>query len=228
MIDLWHLEKIDWLSQLSAESTGLLKQDAVIRSFAKGEQVFGPHSSPEELFVLETGLIRIFRESADAQEVTFGFIRPGEIFGESVLFGGQSRESQAVAVEPSDVLVCSREVFLQAMTATPIMGFAIAKQIEGRFRNIETRVEDLVFRSARNRLAHILLQLADQFGRNEDGATVLPMQLTHKDLATLIGTSRPTVSLAINDLEKAELIGREGRLIRIANTDDLARAIDRL
>ena len=54
------------------------------------------------------------------------------------------------------------------------------------------------------------------------------MQLTHKELATLIGTSRPTVSLAINGLEEARLIGKQGRHICINSIDSLANAIDQL
>ena len=89
-------------------------------------------------------------------------------------------------------------------------------------------MEDLVFHNARNRLARILLQLAQQFGKAEGDRTVLPLQLTHQDLATLIGTTRPTASLAINDLEHAELIGRQGRFISIESIETLANAVETL
>lgn len=227
MIDLWHLTNIDWMSHLQGELAEQLRQAADISTFQRGDLVFGPDAHPDQVYILESGLIRIFRESADADEVTFGFVRPGEIFGESVLFGNQ-RESQAVAVQVSDVLILPRNVFVEAVQATPQMSFSIAKQIEGRFRNIETRVEDLVFHNARNRLARILLQLAQQFGKAEGDRTVLPLQLTHQDLATLIGTTRPTASLAINDLEQAELIGRQGRYISIESIETLGNAVETL
>ena len=228
MIDLWHLTDIDWLARLSPESAEELRQSAEMQSFPTGSHIFGPDPSPSEVFILESGLIRIYRESPDAVEVTFGYIRPGEIFGESALFGNRPRESKAVAAQLSKVIVLSRDEFLKTMQNTPQMGYSVAMQIEGRFKNIETRVEDLVFRNAQNRLACILLQLAEQFGRQEGGQTVLPMQLTHKELATLIGTSRPTVSLAINGLENAGLIGKQGRHISINSIDSLANAIDQL
>jgi CRP/FNR family cyclic AMP-dependent transcriptional regulator len=228
MIDLWHLTDIDWLARLSPESAEELQQSAELKSFPPGSHIFGPDPSPSEVFILESGLIRIYRESPDAVEVTFGYIKPGEIFGESVLFGNQPRESKAVAAQLSKVIVLSRNAFLKSMQNTPQMGYTVAMQIEGRFKNIETRVEDLVFRNAQNRLACILLQLAQQFGQQEGDQIVLPMQLTHKELATLIGTSRPTVSLAINGLEEAKLIGKQGRHICINSIDSLANAIDQL
>lgn len=227
MLELWHLTDIDWLSQLSPEAADELRRAAELQSFRRGADVFVPDRNPDKVFILESGLIRIYRESADAEEVTFGYIRPGEIFGESALFGGQPRESRAMAAEDSDVIALGREQFLKAMRSTPQMGYTVAKQIDGRFKNIETRVEDLVFRNARNRLARIFLQLAGQFGQQEGKRVVLPVQLTHKDLATLIGTSRPTVSIAFSDLENEELVSRHGRYISI-DCDALARAIEQL
>ena len=228
MIDLWHLTDIDWLSDLSADHAAQLRQSANLQSFAAGEQVFRPDRSPDKVFVLESGLIRVFRESPDAEEVTFGFIKPGEIFGESVLFRNQARESQAVAVEPSAVLALNRDAFKAIMKKNPRICCSLVRQIEGRFRDIETRVEDLVFRNERNRLAHILLQLAEKFGSDEHGKIILPVQLTHKDLAALIGASRPTVSLAISELQESALIGRQGKHICIADVDRLKQALERL
>jgi len=228
MIDLWHLTNLNWMSHLAGPTAENLRQSAECRNFAVGEQVFGPDSAPDVVFVLESGMVRIYRVSAAAEEVTFGYIQPGEIFGESALFHAQPRESQAVAVEPAVVLILKRDAFLAVMREAPAIGFSVSMQIEGRFKSIETRVEDLVFRSAHNRLAHILLQLARQFGRKEGTRTVLPMQLTHNDLATLIGTSRPTVSLAIAYLEQQKWIARRGRYISIENMDALSQAIAQL
>jgi CRP-like cAMP-binding protein len=228
MIDLWHLTDIDWLGGISAEHAEQLRRTARLQAFAAGERVFGPAPAPDDVYVLETGLIRTYRESREAEEVTFGFVRAGEIFGESVLFKNQPRQSQAMAVEPSTVLVLNRDKFKEIMRQNPRICCSLVRQIEGRFRDIETRVEDLVFRNARNRLARVLLQLARQFGRAENGQIVLPVQLTQKDLAALIGTSRPTVSLALKELEKSALIGRRGRHICIADTARLEKELDQL
>jgi CRP-like cAMP-binding protein len=227
MIDLWHLTDIDWLSELSGESAERLRQAAELASFAKGELVFGPESFPDKVFILESGLIRIYRASVTDDEVTFGYVRPGEIFGESALFDDQSRDSQAAAVEPSSVLILPRDAFIDAMRDTPRIGYSVAMQVEGRFKKIESRVEDLVFRSVRNRLARILLQLSEQFGERNGKGILLPVKLTQQDLATLIGASRPTVSLAMSELQDAKLIGRQGRRISITDVDLLAASVDR-
>jgi len=101
MIDLWHLEKIHWLrDQPEAISVGLRKA-AEIKHYHRGTLIFEPRVDPAHVYLLESGLIRIYHESRQAEEFTFGFIRPGEVFGECVVFLNSQRESYAVAVEPS-------------------------------------------------------------------------------------------------------------------------------
>lgn len=213
MIDLWHLKKIHWLRDLPEPIGAGLRKAAEIKHYPKGTMIFEPRVDPEHVFLLETGLIRIYRESRQAEEFTFGFVRPGEVFGECAVFPNLQRESYAVAMEPSDVLIIDRHEFSKAIRESPSMFFSVAKQIEGRFKDIESRVEDLVFRDARSRLAHIILQLGKEFGHDEDGRTVLRMRLTHAELATLIGTSRPTVSIFLGEFEDEDIVTRtDGRL----------------
>jgi CRP/FNR family cyclic AMP-dependent transcriptional regulator len=214
MIDLWHLEKIDWLrDQPDTISLGL-RQAAESRHYTRGMKIFEPDINPAHVYLLESGLIRIYRESHQAEEFTFGFVRAGEVFGECAVFPDTQRESYAVAVEPSDVLVIERDEFSQALSNSPSMFFSVAKQIEGRFKDIESRIENLVFRDARSRLAHILLQLGKEFGFQEGTHTVIPLRLTHAELATLIGTSRPTVSIFLGEFEDEDLVTRSnGRMI---------------
>jgi len=213
MIDLWHLKKIHWLRDLPDAIGSGLQKAAELKHYPTGAMIFEPRADPMHVFLLETGLIRIYRESRQAEEFTFGFVRPGEVFGECAMFPNSRRESYAVAVEPSDALIIDRVEFARAIRESPSMFFSVAKQIEGRFKNIESRVEDLVFRDARSRLAHMILQLDKEFGYDEGGRRVLQMRLTHAELATLIGTSRPTVSIFLGEFEDNDLVTRtDGRL----------------
>jgi len=213
MIDLWHLKKIHWLRDLPEAIGSDLQKAAELKRYPTGAMIFEPQIKPESVYLLETGLVRIYRESRQAEEFTFGFVRPGEVFGECAMFPHAPRESYAVAVEPSDALIIDRQEFSKAIRESPSMFFSVAKQIEGRFKDIESRIADLVFRDARSRLAGIILQLGKEFGHDEGGRTVLQMRLTHAELATLIGTSRPTVSIFLGEFEDEDIVGRtNGRL----------------
>lgn len=221
MIEFWHLQNVDWLRELPPEVADQLRETAECKQYPKGALIFKPVIDPKYVFLLESGLVRIYRESDQAEQVTFGYVQPGEVFGECAVFLDRPRESFAVAHEPSDVLRMSRERFRMAIQSKPSIMFAVAKQIEGRFKNVESRVEDLVFRDARSRLAHVILNLSQEFGRNDGGRTILQISLTHAELATLIGTSRPTVSIALGELEDEGVLTRIDRYIGINNHEAL-------
>ena len=214
MINLWHIKNVDWLRELPATSVDALRDGASISTFEPGQLVFEPTAEPKFVFILETGLVRMYRECARGEEVTFGYIQPGEVFGELVAFSDKPRESYAVAVERSTVIKVDKQVFADAIQSRSSIVFSVAAQIGDRFKEIESRVEDLVFRSARSRLAHIILQLAEDFGEKNKDRLLIATRLTHAELATLVGVSRPTVSIALGEFEDDELITRsEGKIV---------------
>lgn len=221
MIEFWHLQNVDWLRELPDEVADELRQSAELSHYLQGSLIFKPDPEPEHVYLLESGLVRIYRESKQAEQVTFGYVHPGEVFGECAIFQDRPRESFAAAHESSNVLRLSRRRFAAAIQSRPSIMFTVAKQIEGRFKNVESRVEDLVFRDARSRLARVILQLYQEFGHIDGERTILQIRLTHAELATLIGTSRPTVSIALGELEDEGVLTRADRYIGITNIETL-------
>lgn len=217
---------MDWLGDLPAEAVDGLRRTSKIRHYRKGEMIFEPRITPEHVFVLATGLIRIYRESREAQEFTLGFVRPGEIFGECALFPPSPRESFAAAVEPSDVFIVDKQELANVIWKNPVIIFSIARQIENRFKNIESRAENLAFHDVRSRLAQIILQLGTDFGVRENGHIVMEMRLTHAELASLIGASRPTVSTFLGEFEDEKMVTRKDGWIKIIDPAALEAAID--
>lgn len=214
MVELWHLSDINWLEQLPQESAVELRNAAKVLTFGPGATVFEPEPEPRSVFILETGLVRMYRRSSRGEEVTLGYVQPGEVFGELAAFSDKPRESYAVAVETSTVIKVDRRVFADAIQARSSIVFTVATQIEDRFKQIESRVEDLVFRSARERVARIVLQLIDDFGKRTGNQVLVDLRLTHEELAKLAGTSRPTVSIALGEFEDEGLLTRSnGKLV---------------
>lgn len=210
---MWHLRSVDWLSELPAEDLEKLQSVSIARAYAASEMIFVPDSEPHELFVLERGLVRIFRLSREGAETTFGYVAPGEAFGELAVFGDYRRESFAQATRASRVWKIPGTAFRQLLTTRPNLVLAVTRQIGARFKRIESRVEDLVFRDARSRVAHILLELAEDFGREEAGLVVIGIDITQAELATLVGITRQTANGCLRDFENEGLTTRRGRHI---------------
>jgi CRP-like cAMP-binding protein len=212
----WEGSEVRWFSHLSGDERAKLAEASQREEHAAGEIVFEPTDSPHSVYLLEKGLVRIYRCSEDGLETLFGFVSPGEVFGELIAFGDHGRESFAQAVERSIIWKMPVERFRQMLTDTPEIGLEITAQIGERFKRIESRVENLVSRDARSRLAHILLELGDLFGVSEptDGVRIM-VPINQTQLASLVGATRQTVNASLGELESKGLVKRDGRQILI-------------
>ena len=224
MKDIWHLPSVDWLRELSVEERKKLRGASVLRRHDVGEIVFRPARNPSSVYLLETGLVRIYRLSPSGLETTLGYVRPGEVFGELAAFGDYPRESFAQASRPSTVWKIPRRRLQPLVASRPGLGFGITRQIGERLKRIESRVESLVFRDVHSRVIQILLELAESFGRRRpDGGTRIDVRITQAELATLVGATRQSVNASLRALEEGGLLGREARCLVLRDREALAR-----
>ena len=135
---------------------------------------------------------------------------------------GDQRETLVQALEKSTVCEIRREDFDQYLQKYPHVGGRVIKLMGLRIRAIESRVGDMVYKSAPARLATMLLNLVETMGQSEDRGIRLQARLTHQNLASLIGTSRETVSTLLGQFSKRGLILQDQRHIVILDKERLA------
>jgi len=224
--DFWHLKDLDWLDELSFEEREILRARSFRRRYGVGETVFTPTPNPDSVFLLESGLVRIYRLSENGLETSLGYVKAGEVFGELAVFGDYPRESFAQAADESLVWKIPRRNFQPIVASHPALAFEVSKQIGGRLKRIESRVESLVFRDVKSRLILILLELAHHFGQTrQDGSVLLDLHITQAELATLVGSTRQSVNAGLSELGDQGLLRREGRSIVILKQDELRQEI---
>lgn len=219
------MRSVEWLSQMAEDEIAELERGAVARRHARGEMVFAPTTRPHSVYLLQTGLVRIYRLSEGGGETSFGYVAPGEVFGELPAFGDYPRESFAQAVRASQVWKIPRENFQRVLSARSALAFQITRQIGDRLQRIETRVEDLVFRNVRTRVARMLGELSEDFGLVENGHRVIDIPITQSELATLVGATRQTVNQTLRELSGEGLIGRDHRRIVVLEPERLQRLV---
>jgi CRP/FNR family transcriptional regulator, cyclic AMP receptor protein len=225
--DFWHLHNFDWLRELSSAETAELQKRSVCREYAPVEMVFTPSSHPQSIYLLERGLVRIFRVSRSGSETTFGYVNAGEIFGELAAFLDRPRESFAQAVQRSIVWRIAREALQEAIAAHPAIVAEVTKQVGTRLKRIESRVENLVFRDVRSRVACILLELEENFGRADSRGVTIDLPLSQEELATLVGATRQSVNASLRELVQEGLVARARRRFVLTRPDVLRRTLGR-
>lgn len=91
-----------------------------------------------------------------------------------------------------------------------------------RLRKMERRIESLVFKDARSRIVEFLKEMAEEKGQKVGFETMIKNHFTHKDIASLTGTSRQTVTTIMNELREENVITFDRRRILIRDMEKLA------
>jgi CRP-like cAMP-binding protein len=136
--DHWHLRGLNWLSTLTPSQLAAVRRAARVRAYRRGEAVFRPTRVPRHVYLLEEGLVRIFRVSPGGDELTVGYVRPGEIFGEVSVLTGGPRESFAQAARPARILELPKDVFLKVVRSSRPL-YEVTKRIGLRLIRCQSR-----------------------------------------------------------------------------------------
>jgi CRP-like cAMP-binding protein len=175
----------------------------------------------DRLFVILTGSVHIQRDTAGGRTVTLGLRGPGEHFGEMALLDDGPRMADAVTAGPCELLVLSRSAFRECVRTSPEMGLALTACLSRRLREAADLLESRHELDVTGRLAERVLEMARVEGeRQPDGTVRLPTRWTHQQLAEMIGTTRESVTRALDDLRAIKALRTESRPTAIVILDE--------
>lgn len=223
---LWYLKQFNLFSELSREEMRMMAEMTTMAPFPEKGVLFFPGESPDAVFLLKEGHVKISRMLEDGRKLTLDILNPGEIFGESAITGEETeRDTMAEALTPVIVCVATKERFGEFLKRRPALVFRVTKWLGFRMKKIEIRLESLIFKSVPARLAELLARLADEYGKPANRGIEISLKLTHQELSELIASTRETTSAIMGDFRDKKLIETEGRRIIVLNRQGLSKVI---
>jgi CRP/FNR family transcriptional regulator len=187
------------------------------RRFAKDEALFMEDDSCKGLFLVQTGVIKIYKLSDSGREQILAVQRPGDSVAELPLFDNGLYPASAAAMEPAEVLFIPKEAFQTLLAHRPQLAQAVIAALAQRMRKLVALIEDLSLRQVRQRLARLLLEEAG--GRAE-----FPLTFTNDELAARLGSVRDVISRTLSALQADALIRLHGRHVAILDRPGLSEA----
>jgi CRP-like cAMP-binding protein len=127
------------------------------------------------------------------------------------LFDGAVRSANCVAIEPTTLLVLSREDLLKHMSSHPRTSINLLAEMARRLRRADETIAQLALCDVNERLIHRLVGLAREEGAESPDGLVVRRRPTQQELANMIGSCRETISRAFNQLARDGLIIPKGR-----------------
>lgn len=221
---LWYIKNAALFSWLKEDELQRLASRSEMVSCKRNTTFFFAYEQSDSIYLVKQGRVKLTRTSAEGREVILDILGPGEIFGELAIAGEGLRTHSAIAVDDSLVCIITRQDFEQLLKDHPEMALRVLKLVGLRRRELEMRLEDLIFQSLANRLVLTLLWQARRHGiREEDGSIRLP--LTQKDLAHLIGASREAVAEQLAEFKHSGLLRTSYRTVQLMDPKGLMRTL---
>jgi len=194
----------------------------VERRFEPKDLIFAPGDPDDQLYFLLSGVVRLYKIYGDYKEATTALLKDRGIFGKLSLVEGRWQDVFAEAVTEARVAAIQKVAIEQVIKTKPDFALKLFSSLSERLRQSDEVIESLLHREVSTRLATLLLNLGERFGREEGGRLVIEVRMTHQDLANMIASTREAVSKVMSEFQREGLIETRNRRIALLNREALA------
>ena len=187
-----------------------------VRRYKKDEIIYQENDGAKSIFIIAEGRVKIGSLGQDNRDVIKSIFVENDIFGELVLTGELLRIDHASALEDETKLYeFYAEEVLDVMKDHSALTNEVLNILGARIKKNENRLASLLYKDARTRIVDFIKNLAIEKCRKVGYETLIKNHFTHKDMASLTGTSRQTVTTVLNGLKEKNIINFDRRRILI-------------
>lgn len=215
---LWYLRRLNLFEGMAPVEVEAISRRLRERPCHRRDTLLDPQAPGDRIYLVKSGSVRLYRLNREGRELTTAVLRPGQLFGTSSLFGTGDSQSFVEALEECYICEATAEEFLRIMVDHPLLAARMTVMLARQLLRMEQQVERLAFQEVPERLAQALVQLA------EDNGGELPPNLTHEELAKLVGTTRETVTKALSQFADRGIVEIGYRKLVILDPEGLHRA----
>jgi CRP/FNR family transcriptional regulator len=184
--------------------------------------LFVEGESPRGLFILCSGQAKLTANSRDGQSITLRLVERGEVLGLSSVISNASYLASAETLKPSQVSFIPRLPFLQFLRANSDVALSVAKHLSMELHKAWEKTSLLALApSTPAKVAHFLLAWAAERGQTAVEGVHVPLNMTHEEIARLIGASRESVSRILGDFRNRRLIRTNRGALIILHANEL-------
>ncbi|MDK2125678.1 Crp/Fnr family transcriptional regulator [Parachitinimonas caeni] len=183
--------------------------------FRRGEQATG-------IYIVATGHVKLAIPSPQGQEKVIEFFRPGQIFGDAVMFLDRPYLVDAEALEDSLLIWIDKHHLYEAIDHEPALARHLLVSLSQRLHFLMQDIESVNLQTSTQRVVSWLLR---QPRRATDAGTQTSFAVSKNLIASKLGLTPETLSRVLHQLRIAGLIQVEGRDILIHDADALEQCM---
>ena len=195
---------------------------ASAREIPRGAILFRQAEPAREMFLLESGRVRLNELSADGDDVLVRLVVPVELFGGRAAFAGAKYGGSARTDQASRVISWTSTTTQELLKGVPQLASNLAAIVARYLHYSRERYQLLMTGRVERRVAWALTDLSRSIGRREKIATVIQGAAIQKDVADLAGTTIYSVSRVLGELQRRGILTKERGRILLLGEEELA------
>ncbi len=186
-----------------------------------GEILFYEKEPSNDMYIVLEGKVRASLFDEHGNELVLAELGPGEFIGEMGIIDQLPRSATVLAEENTRLAALRRDVFLRIIKENPDIALNVIKALVARLRRTDDMVEALAFRNVESRIVKFLVETGREKGLKEEGRYKV-RKMTHRELASRVGSSREAVTKALKTLIFKKVIEDRGNFWLISpDAEDL-------
>jgi len=222
------VRRLEFGAGLSESAVSLLADSSVVYDVRRRRFVYRAGEQADSLFAIVRGRIKLCRiEHNSEREAVIDILPEGSLFGESALYSTAGRrENCAVAYESCTLLKIPAEQFKLAMAEDPRLHEFTFRLIGHRLEHAEQRLADFALNAIPARLDRLLADFSDRYGVRESEGVLIDIPLPHRAIASIVGSTRESVTVCLNAMRREGTIDFVNRRILVKRPEWLLRPVN--
>lgn len=188
---------------LNEEQVMNIAKNSKIIELEAGNLLFGPEDKVKYIYIIHQGRVKIYKLNETGKQLTLAYLVPGNIIGEVDIFSMRPRGVFAEIAEDAKLCVINKNYLREIILDYPELTEKMFQLVCSRVKELEDDIYNQAICNTRDKIINKLLNMSLS-NKNSSKSTII--DITHQELAEMIGSSRETVSLTLKTLENSNYI----------------------
>ncbi|HAQ06674.1 MAG TPA: Crp/Fnr family transcriptional regulator [Bacillus bacterium] len=213
------LGKIEILKDLPIEAVRTIDKRVIRKSFKKGEQIISEFEEARGVFFVLSGIVKLSKQDEQGNEMTICIKKSGGVFAEACLFNKSSSNYPATGrmLQDGEIYFLKSEDLEAELEKSPEMAVQIIEYMSSQLHEMSSLLRDVALLDVYTKTVKTLERLAKKFGANKCNKMHIELPITIQEFASLIGSTRESVSRVFSKLKKDGVIDIRGKNIIITD-----------
>ncbi|MEK7294400.1 MAG: Crp/Fnr family transcriptional regulator [Nitrospirota bacterium] len=212
------LSKIPLFEHLSGRERRKVAEEIVETHYRKDEFIFREGDRATSFHILKAGTVKCVKMSPEGRQVTLKVLMPGDLFCcDAAVLDGGTHPGCAQPMGDVSVLSLTKDAYYALLRRNPDAALQVIRYLGARLQEAQEATKVLALNPAEQRLAALLITLADRAGLREGNHVRLTIRLTRQDLADMVGMTVETATRIMGRFKREKLVSGTAKSLIIRN-----------